>query len=163
MHVHMARARWWCPISSPKADLILLSGVQYHTLRSLPRPNIHEEGHRTPDSAPPDGRTDGRRERKCKSRKRVGGGGGGTLAITDNTDPLGQADGQSSAAAAAAGAACAALPCCRRLTRADHVFAREGRREGGKKGEPPSISIISGLISALPTKLLRSTSDRLLC
>ena len=57
----------------------------------------------------------------------------------------------------------AALPCCRRLTRADHVFAREGRREGGKKGEPPSISIISGLISALPTKLLRSTSDRLLC
>ena len=65
--------------------------------------------------------------------------------------------------AAAAGAACAALPCCRRLTRADHVFAREGRREGGKKGEPPSISIISGLISALPTKLLRSTSDRLLC
>ena len=51
MHVHMARARWWCPISSPKADLILLSGVQYHTLRSLPRPNIYEDGSR----AAPDG------------------------------------------------------------------------------------------------------------
>ena len=63
MNVQMVRARsGWCPISSPGADLILLSRgmIQYHALHSLPRPNIQgaEDGGR--------GRVDGEESAKVE-------------------------------------------------------------------------------------------------
>ena len=115
MNVQMVRARsGWCPISSPGADLILLSRgmIQYHALHSLPRPNIQ---------GAEDGAEGARgRGRKCKSRKRVGGGG----AITD---PLRPAAGQSRAALGP-------RPGPAPPARADRVFAMKLGRTKGRKG-----------------------------
>ena len=108
----------WYPISSPKADLTLLSGAQYRTLRSLAPTSKHIR-RRTPRRT--------RRDGGIESSKVERGSAHSQLRI-----PSGQRTKQ------------------RRAPRRGAASCRSCFCEGG----PRSISIISGLISALPTKLL---------